>query len=105
MLDLYGTDHDAKLWREPDRFEPDRFRQRPPTLFDLIPQGGGKHAVTHRCPGEWMTNDLLEEAARLLVQEMRYDVPRESLRLDRSIPALPANGLVISGVAPTGSAG
>ena len=104
MLDLYGTDHDPKLWREPDHFEPGRFRHRLPTPFDLIPQGGGEHAITHRCPGEWMTNDLVEEAARLLVQEMRYEVPGESLCLNRSIPALPANGFVIRELAPTGSA-
>ena len=98
VLDLYGTNRHPDLWPDPDRFDPERHADREPTAFDLIPQGGGDHRVGHRCAGEWMTIDLIEEAARLLSQEMHYEVPPESLRIDRRIPAKPANGFAIRGV-------
>ena len=36
MLDLHGTNHDSRVWREPDAFRPERFLQwdgSPSNLF------------------------------------------------------------------------
>ncbi|KAB2942310.1 MAG: cytochrome P450 [Hyphomicrobium sp.] len=52
LLDLYGTNHDTRTWRAPEKFDPDRFRKWDPSLYNFIPQGGGDPAVNHRCPGE-----------------------------------------------------
>ncbi|HET8701474.1 MAG TPA: cytochrome P450, partial [Nitrococcus sp.] len=41
MLDLYGTNHDARLWEHPDEFRPERFRHWSENAFAFIPQGGG----------------------------------------------------------------
>jgi fatty-acid peroxygenase len=41
MLDLYGTNHDGRIWPEPDRFHPERFREWDRDRCALIPQGGG----------------------------------------------------------------
>ncbi len=41
LLDVYGTNHDPRLWDHPEEFRPERFAEREENPFDLIPQGGG----------------------------------------------------------------
>jgi fatty-acid peroxygenase len=99
LLDLYGTNHDARTWPEPERFLPERFRDWQGDPFALIPQGAGDTASGHRCPGEAVTIELMRMALEMLTSELRYDVPPQDLRLDRSrIPTLPNSGFVMSGV-------
>ena len=95
LLGLHATDHDPRLWPEPGRFRPERFAERPPGAFDLIPQGADDHARDHRCPGEWITVDLMRRAVRALLA-LEYEVPVQDLRVrtDR-FPTLPADGMVI----------
>jgi fatty-acid peroxygenase len=102
LLDLYGTNHDAAHWRDPDAFRPERFAGWQGDPFAFIPQGGGDHASGHRCPGEAITNGLMQAAVRGLL-EMEYDVPSQDLRVDLTrVPALPASGFVIARVRPAG---
>jgi fatty-acid peroxygenase len=99
MLDLYGTDRDARTWDSPDEFRPERFRHWDQSPFNFIPQGGGEHHVTHRCPGEWITIALMKVALGFLTNGMTYDVPEQDLRIDRArLPALPHSRFVISNV-------
>jgi fatty-acid peroxygenase len=99
LLDLYGTNHDARSWEEPEAFRPERFRHWDGSAFNLIPQGGGDHHHGHRCPGEWITIELMKTAVRLLTLEMQYDVPKQDLSIDLSrMPALPESRFVISNV-------
>ena len=96
LLDLYGTDHDERVWEAPDEFYPERFRDWREDPYTFIPQGGGTHAMGHRCPGEWITIELMARAARFLTNEVRYDVPPQDLRIRfRRLPALPASGFVM----------
>ncbi|MFW6353410.1 MAG: cytochrome P450 [Verrucomicrobiota bacterium] len=101
ILDLYGTHHDAGLWEEPEAFRPERFAHGEADPFALIAQGGGEHARTHRCPGEWITLDLMKRAARRLSHEMRYEVPAQDLTVDLGkMPALPRSGFRVTAVGP-----
>jgi fatty-acid peroxygenase len=107
LLDLYGTDHDPRLWPEPEEFRPDRFRDWGGDPFNLIPQGGGNPLAGHRCPGEWATIELMKTALDVLTRSMCYDVPEQDLTVSPTrVPALPASGFVITNVrwAPTFSA-
>ena len=99
LLDLYGTNHDARIWDDPHTFQPERFRHWDHSPYTFIPQGGGEFESGHRCAGEWITIELMKTAVRLLTRAMRYDVPDQDLRVDLSkMPALPHSGFVIRGV-------
>ena len=97
LLDLYGTNHDARDWQSPEIFRPERFGQWQSNLFDFIPQGGGDVRVTHRCPGEGITVEVMKTLVRFMTQSMRYDLPRQDLRYSLSrVPSLPKSGFVMS---------
>jgi fatty-acid peroxygenase len=102
LLDLYGTNHDARIWDNPDAFAPERFRHWQENAFNLVPQGGGaEYVTTHRCGSEPLTIALLTESVRLLTREMRYDVPAQDSRYSLSrMPARPQSGFVITNVRP-----
>lgn len=99
VLDLYGTNHDARTWDAPEEFRPERFRRWNGSAFNFIPQGGGDHNVNHRCPGEWITFELMKVALDVMANHIQYDVPRQELQIDTSrLPALPKSRFVIRNV-------
>ena len=103
LLDLYGTDHDERLWERPEEFRHERFRGREVSPFDLIPQGGGDHHRHHRCAGERVTIELMKVALSHVTGPMTYDVPTRDLRVSLSrVPAIPQSRFVISNVRRTG---
>jgi fatty-acid peroxygenase len=102
LLDLYGTNHDPRLWQEPEVFHPERFCQWDGSPFDFIPQGGGDHNLHHRCPGEWIAIELMQSALRFLLRGIRYEVPQQDLEIDYSrLPALPRSRFMIRHVRGT----
>ncbi|MCM0678648.1 cytochrome P450 [Micromonospora phytophila] len=95
LLDLYGQNHDPRLWPEPYRFDPDRFVGREIGPFELVPQGGGDPRTGHRCPGELSTVALLRALAVRLAR-LDHDVPEQDLHIPlHRIPTRPASGLVV----------
>ncbi len=97
LLDLYGTNHDARLWEDPNEFRPERFRDRKEQLFDLIPQGGGDPAKGHRCPGEGITIEVMKVTLDFLVNRIEYEVPEQDLSYSLvRMPSLPESGFVMS---------
>ena len=102
LLDLFGQNHDAALWPQPYRFEPQRFVRRNPDPYELVPQGGGDPRSGHRCPGEDVTVALLAAFATWLAR-LDYDVPDQDLTISlRRIPALPRSRFVLSTVRQAG---
>jgi fatty-acid peroxygenase len=60
------------------------------------------HAKAHRCPGEWITIELMKTAVRLLISAMRCTVPAQDLTVDLSrMPAIPASRFLIINVERT----
>jgi len=101
LLDLYGTNHDPRVWQRPDEFRPERFRGKQPSPFELIPQGGGDHFAGHRCAGEWVTTALMAGAVRFLTRTIRYDVPAQDLNISLSrAPAIPRSRFIMRNVRP-----
>ncbi|WP_151637977.1 cytochrome P450 [Noviherbaspirillum aerium] len=99
LLDIYGTNHDPHLWKDPQTFRPERFRDWNASPHNFIPQGDGDFDLGHRCAGEWLTIELVKTATRLLLFSMDYDVPAQDLRIDMSrMPAIPESRFVISQV-------
>lgn len=99
ILDLYGTNHDSRLWKNPYVFDPERFRSRVENAYDFIPQGGGDYQIHHRCPGEWITVELTKMTMDFLVREVIYEVPPQNLEIDLGkVPTLPASTFIIEKV-------
>ena len=99
LLDLYGTNHDPRIWNRPDEFDPERFREWDGNPFTLIPQGGGDHHENHRCPGEWIAIEQMKVAVDMLVNHCQYEVPEQELQIDMDrLPAIPKNQFIIEGV-------
>jgi fatty-acid peroxygenase len=100
MLDLHGTNHDERVWQDPETFRPQRFLQwNSDAAYAFVPQGGGSHQLQHRCPGEWITVALMRAAIDFFTQTIRYNVPPQDLRVDATrLPALPRSRFVICAV-------
>ncbi len=99
LLDLYGTNHDTRLWRNPDEFEPMRFKDWKENLFSFIPQGGGDPTKTHRCPGEGIVTEVMKTSIEFLVKQIEYEVPKQNLNYPMNqIPTLPESRFIISNV-------
>ncbi|HKO87535.1 MAG TPA: cytochrome P450 [Burkholderiales bacterium] len=99
ILDLYGTNHDPRLWQQPEIFEPLRFKITPITPYNFIPQGGADPNTGHRCPGEVITLALMHAAARFFAERMEYRLPPESLQLDMGrMPPVPRNRFLMQRV-------
>ncbi|MBF9132614.1 cytochrome P450 [Plantactinospora sp. S1510] len=95
LLDLYGQNHDPKLWPDPYAFDADRFLGRKIGAFDLVPQGGGDPRTGHRCPGEKTTVALLNTLTARL-STLDYEVPRQDLDIPlHRIPTRPRSGFVL----------
>lgn len=106
LLDLYGTNHDARLWEHPEAFRPERFRTWSGDPDTLIPQGAGGYEEDHRCPGEPMTIALMAQAVRLLTRATRYEVGVQDFGIDLSfMPAVPKDGFLIHDVRPHDGSG
>lgn len=96
LLDIYGTNHDPDIWEHPDMFDPERFKDRDDNLYDFIPQGGGDYYRGHRCPGEWLTIELMKETMDFLIHHVEYEVPKQDLRFSmRRFPSLPKSRFII----------
>jgi fatty-acid peroxygenase len=102
LLDVYGTDHDPRLWHAANEFRPERFERGHEDAYDFIPQGGGSR-LGHRCPGEWITMHNVALALHFLTRCMTYEVPvDQDLRFDLSrMPTRPRSGVVLRNVRAT----
>src|SRR5699024_7511109 len=106
MVDLFATNHHPRYWRDPWVFDPSRFTREPEE--QIVAQGAGEIATSHRCPGEPATVALLVRAVQLLAG-VYWSMPEQALHtgLDR-FPAAPGGRLrlsVLPGAASRGGRG
>jgi fatty-acid peroxygenase len=90
LLDVYGTNHDERVWADAEEFQPARFRGQSYTPYELLPQGGGDARTGHRCPGEIIAIELIKVALRFLHEEASFALVSQDWMLDYArLPALP----------------
>ncbi|TAH69840.1 MAG: cytochrome P450 [Anaerolineaceae bacterium] len=99
FLDIYGTNHDERIWKNPSDFYPERFNFWNGNPFNFIPQGGGDPSTGHRCPGEWVTIMLLKSSIEFLVNHLSYDIPLQDFSYSlRRMPTIPKSRFIINRV-------
>ncbi len=99
FLDIYGTNHDPRIWEYPYRFNPDNFKYRDGTPYSFIPQGGGNYDHGHRCPGEWITIELLKISMEFMARHLEYSVPSQNLMYSLNrMPTLPTSGFIMEDI-------
>jgi fatty-acid peroxygenase len=97
LLDIYGTNRDPAIWERPEEFDPERFKHWDQSPYNFVPQGGGDVELNHRCPGEWMTIEIIKKSMWLLSQSMQYQVPAQDLRIEfNKLITQPRSGFIIS---------
>lgn len=97
FLDVYGINHDERIWKNPNVFDPENFRFMDGNPYDFIPQGGGNPAKGHRCPGEWITIMLLKTGIEFIAKHLSYKVPPQDLSYSLSrMPAIPKSRFIMS---------
>lgn len=87
LLDVYGMNHDHRIWGNPSEFAPERFAGKNVTKYDFIPQGGGEFIKNHRCAGEIVTITVMEQSFDFLARKLSYTVPKQ--KLDFSLNRMP----------------
>ncbi|EKE43875.1 fatty acid alpha hydroxylase, cytochrome P450 [Oceaniovalibus guishaninsula JLT2003] len=101
ILEIRSVNRDPRNWDDPDSFRPDRFKDCDIGAFQMIPQGGGGLADGHRCPGEWTTIEVMEEAVRWLTRRAEWSTPAQDFELNMAaLPALPRDRIVLDGLRP-----
>lgn len=99
LLDVYGINHDPRIWNNPDKFCPERFKERKENLFDFIPQGGSNPEKGHRCPGEGITIEIMKASLDFLVNKIEYDVPNQNLSYSmKKMPTLTESKFIVSNI-------
>lgn len=96
LLDMYGTNHDDRIWDNPFTFIPERFGVRGPKPFDFLAQGGGYPETGHRCPGELITIETLKTFLQFFCEELEFTLPKQDMTYPFSrMPTRPKDGIII----------
>lgn len=86
VLDIYGTDHDARTISHPDQFDIKRYIGRTKEIsyeeeYEMIAQGGGKFRDMHRCAGEWITLHSMRVFSDQLVNKYKFSIPEQDWKI------------------------
>lgn len=86
VLDIYGTDHDARTIEKPEEFMIDRYIENAERIsyeeeYEMIAQGGGEFRSMHRCAGEWITLHTLRVLSDHLVNKYEFSVPEQDFEI------------------------
>lgn len=94
VLDIMGTDTDARSWERPLEFDPERFRgvSDYEKLASFVPHGGGGVLTGHRCPGEKLAIAGLAAAIATLANPRIRIVGHGLQTNSRRMPTRPRSG-------------
>lgn len=99
LLDVYGMNHDDRIWDSPSEFRPERFKEKRLNEYDFIPQGGGEYIRNHRCAGELVTITVMEKSFEFLTNKITYTVPKQDLQISGiRMPPMINSGFIIKNI-------
>lgn len=82
VLDIYGTNHDARTIDHPEKFDIKRYIGKTKEIsyeeeYEMIAQGGGEFRNMHRCAGEWITLHSMRVFSDQLVNKYNFSIPEQ----------------------------
>ena len=93
---VWANDREAATFRDPERFDPDRFGERAEQAahaYAYTPQGAGPPSG-HRCPGFDLTAIFMALFTARLVRGFHWVLPEQDLSLNWAlVPPVPRGGL------------
>jgi len=93
---VWNHDREAATYREPERFDPERFGARAEQRshpYAFAPQGAGP-PEGHRCPGYDLTSVMMALFTARLVRGYTWELPEQNLTPNWAlIPPVPRDGL------------
>ncbi|HLS59972.1 MAG TPA: cytochrome P450 [Virgibacillus sp.] len=99
LLDLYGTNHDSDIWKNPGLFVPERFMNWEENPYSFIPQGGGDYLLGHRCAGEWVTIEIMKVSLHFLANRITYHIPDQDLSFSLvNMPSKPRSNIIMQNI-------
>lgn len=99
LLDLYGINHDSRLWENANEFWPERHVVQVDNKYKFVPHGGGDPMNGHRCAGEAVTIEIMKVSLDYLVNHLEYSVPKQDLGYSLTrIPTLPKSKFIMNWV-------
>lgn len=94
LFGLHASNHDPRLWDDPDAFRPERFLAQPARC--PYSHGAGDRRFDHRCPGEGLTDALIARWALLLSTEIDWQAPEQDFSVPMNrFPTAPRDGMKI----------
>lgn len=98
VISPFVTHHDAALYREPERFDPERWTSLDPTPFEYLPFGAGPRM----CIGAAFARQALRLMLATVLQRVRFSLVRgvEISRLTRGNILMPKRGVPVRLQAP-----
>lgn len=98
VISPHAIHHDPALYREPERFDPDRWTQLKPTPFEYLPFGAGPRM----CIGAALAQQMLRLVLATVLQRVRMSVVRgaDVSRLVRGNILMPRRGIPVHLDAP-----
>lgn len=90
LFDLYGANHHPDLWKEPNMFRPERFREESCSLYNLTPQGIYSLTKNSDSPNDAITLKVMKQFLQVWNSlDDRIHIPAQSLKFSKNgLPAL-----------------
>lgn len=94
LLDMYGTNHDPRIWHNPDLFWPDRYKD-----IDFDPHTPKEHEYDWNMLWEHLTKHLMKTTLHFLTYNMTYEVGDHDFEYSlRKMPTMLKTGLILKNI-------
>ena len=94
LLDMYGTNHDPRIWYNPDLFWPERFKDS-----EMLPYVRKNHNAYWKMLSEKVSRELMKTTLYFLTNHINFEVVDQDFDFSlRKIPTMLKTGLILKNI-------